>query len=88
MSQNEMIFRIAGILGAACVLWVVIRRPLHGFLILVRGIFFILLLYAVQLLGLRLGWEHVVAVNMVTALISGCLGVPGILFLYAVNFIL
>lgn len=88
ISQNEMIFLIVGLVSMVCFLWVFMKHPIHILFLFARGIFFILLLYAIQLLGLRLGWEHVVAVNMVTALISGFLGVPGILLLYGIHFIL
>jgi|GEM_PF-118195 len=88
ISQNEMIFLMVGLFGFLCVFWAFVKRPIHSLFVLVRGIFFIVLLYAIQLSGMRLGWEHVIMVNAVTALISGCLGVPGILMLYAIDFIL
>lgn len=88
MSQNEMFVLIVGILSSICGLWALIKRPVHTVFVFIRGIFFILLLYGIELFGLKMGWDHVVAVNVVTACISAFLGVPGIILLYAVSIIL
>lgn len=88
MSQNEVFFSIAGILISCCFLWALIKRPIYGLFLIVRGCFFVILLYGIQLLGFRFGWNHIVTVNFITALISAFLGIPGILMLYGISLIL
>jgi hypothetical protein len=85
MSQNEMIVMIAGGLIAICFFIAFIKRPVHSFFLLIRGIFHTLLLYGIELFLLKYGWNEVVLVNSITALISGILGIPGIIFLYVVQ---
>jgi pro-sigmaK processing inhibitor BofA len=85
MSQNEMIFMIVGVMAAVCMVISCVKRPVHSLFLAVRGIFHILLLYGIELICLKFGWEKFVVVNAGTAFVSGILGVPGIVLLYLVQ---
>lgn len=54
----------------------VLKWPLK---ILINGVIGIVLLYVTNLLGAYLGFS--IAINWITALIAGFLGVPGVIFL-------
>lgn len=85
MTQNEMFFLIVGSLVSICFLWVLIKKPAYTLLMVVRAVFHIILLYGIQLICIHFKWGSGVTVNAVTALISGTLGIPGIILLYLIK---
>jgi inhibitor of the pro-sigma K processing machinery len=58
---------------------IVIKLLKWPFKILINGIIGIVLLYVTNIIGSHLGFN--IAINAVTALIAGFLGIPGVIFL-------
>lgn len=88
MTQNEMFFLVVGFLLVICFIWAFIKRPGYTVFLAVRAVFHIILLYGIQLICIYFNWGDGVMVNAVTALISGTLGIPGIIFLYIIKWYL
>lgn len=69
---------VYGIIGLL-LLSLIIKVLKWPFKIIINGIVGIVLLYIANILGTYLGFT--IAINWVTALIAGFLGVPGVIFL-------
>lgn len=69
---------VYGIIGLL-LLSLIIKILKWPFKIIINGIIGIVLLYIANILGSYLGF--VIAINWITALIAGFLGVPGVIFL-------
>lgn len=67
-----------GLIGLA-LLYLLIKVLKWPLKILINGVIGIVLLYLTNLLGAYLGFS--IAINWITALIAGLLGVPGVIFL-------
>lgn len=74
--ENELI--IYGIIGIV-ILFIVLKVFKWPLKILLNGIFGVVLLYIVNLIG---GYfDFYIAINIVTALVAGILGIPGVAIL-------
>lgn len=77
-SQNVKLI-IYGIIGIV-ILYFVLKLLKLPFKILINGIFGVILLYVANLIGANYGVT--VGINIVTALIAGILGIPGVIALF------
>lgn len=75
MDFNLMIYGLVGLV----LLFLVIKLLKWPLKILLNGVIGIVLLYLTNVLGSYFGFS--IAINWVTALIAGFLGVPGVIFL-------
>lgn len=69
---------IYGLIGLV-ILYVLIKLLKWPIKLLINGIFGVVLLYIVNFFGATLGFS--IGINIVTALIAGILGIPGVIFL-------
>lgn len=75
MDVNLIIYGLIGLV----LLYLVIKLLKWPLKILINGVIGIVLLYLANVLGSYFGFT--IAINWVTALIAGFLGVPGVIFL-------
>ncbi|MBS4803485.1 pro-sigmaK processing inhibitor BofA [Clostridium sartagoforme] len=75
MDVNLIIYGLIGLV----LLYLVIKLLKWPLKILINGVIGIVLLYLANVLGSYFGFA--IAINWVTALIAGFLGVPGVIFL-------
>ena len=75
MDVNLIIYGLIGLV----LLYLVIKLLKWPLKILINGVIEIVLLYLANVLGSYFGFA--IAINWVTALIAGFLGVPGVIFL-------
>lgn len=75
MDVNLIIYGLIGLV----LLYVVIKLLKWPLKILINGVIGIVLLYLANVMGSYFGFA--IAINWVTALIAGFLGVPGVIFL-------
>ncbi|MGL5087452.1 MAG: pro-sigmaK processing inhibitor BofA family protein [Clostridium sp.] len=79
MDTEMIIYALVGV----ALLYLVIKLFKWPLKILLNGVIGIVLLYVANYLGTYLGFN--IAINAVTALIAGFLGVPGVIFLIIFN---
>ena len=73
-NANLLIFGVIGIV----ILFIILKLFKWPIKILMNGIFGVILLYLVNLIGGQVGYPNLVGINWVTALIAGFLGIPGV----------
>lgn len=76
--NSDIRFIIYGVIGIF-VLYIVIRFFKLPLKLLLNGIFGVVLLYIVNLIGANYGIQ--IGINIITALIAGTLGIPGVIAL-------
>lgn len=77
-SQNVKLI-VYGVIGIV-ILYFILKLLKLPFKILINGIFGVILLYVANLIGVNYGVT--VGINIVTALIAGILGIPGVIALF------
>lgn len=82
MNEEYLIYGLAGIL----VLFLLIKLLKWPMKIILNGIIGVVILYIVNLIGTRFNFS--LAINPITALITGFLGIPGVIVLIIIRLFL
>lgn len=77
LQSQEARLIVFGVIGLI-ILFIILKIFKWPLKILINGIFGVVLLYLVNLIGGQVGYPDLVGINWVTALIAGFLGIPGV----------
>ena len=84
MSEQYLIYGIVGIV----VLFLLIKLLKWPMKIIINGILGVVILYIVNLIGTGTSFNFSLAINPITALIAGFLGIPGVIVLIIIKLFL